>query len=390
MHRLLLSLLLVLVCAAPAGAEPVAGFTSDEARKILSLGPWPPPARRDPSNHFSGRPDAAAFGRALFFDEGLSRFGALACASCHKPDKAWTDGRARASAAAALDRNTPALLNLRYMRWFGWDGGADTLWMQSIRPLLDPREMAASPQHIQNRITGSPQHRAAYRTLTGTDPRRSPPVLVLVTAAKALAAFQETLVTPRTTFDAFRDGLARGDHTAIGAYPEAARRGLRIFVGRAQCSHCHSGPLLSNGEFYAATHEKEPRLQGAASGRPDTGRADGIAKLKASPYSRLGAFTDDRRRSGSAETRAAIAAPGVEGAFRVPSLRGVALTAPYLHDGSRPTLADAVRHLADAGAGPIRGSTPLTVAASALSASDVDDLVAFINTLSEPAMPKDR
>lgn len=382
MHRVALLLLLLLVPLS-ARAQEHAMFDADEVRKILALGPWPLPTHRDPSNRLSGNSEAAAFGRALFFDEGLSRFGALACASCHKPDKAWSDGRARASAAAALDRNTPALFNLRHMSWFGWDGGADSLWMQSIRPLLDPREMAAPPEHIKSHIAGKPAYRATYRRLMGVDPAKETAERVTATVAKALAAFQETLTSGRTPFDDARDAIARRNSTALDAYPGAAQRGLKLFVGRGQCTTCHSGPLLTNGHFYDMSLESTGGLQGATTGRIDTGRPEGIGKLTASPYSRLGAFSDDPRRRGAATTRAALSSTPVPSAFRVPSLRNVALTSPYMHNGSKATLADAVRHYPTLAPGQIRGSTRVALRPIALSESDIADLVAFLQTLTE-------
>ena len=116
-------------------------FTAEEKRRILRHGPWPPASRPDPSNRVSGRPAAIAFGRALFFDPRLSVSGAVSCATCHPPDRAWTDGLARSRGHRTVDRNAPSLFNLRFNRWFGWDGAQDSLWAQNLRPLLDRREM---------------------------------------------------------------------------------------------------------------------------------------------------------------------------------------------------------------------------------------------------------
>ncbi len=363
-----LAAIVCVVGAALAGATPILAadppsFADPERAAALSYGPWPLPANPDPSNRYSGNPIAIRLGRALFFDDGLSRFGALSCARCHKPDKAWTDGRTRASAAAELDRNTPALFNLRHMRWYGWDGGADSLWMQSIRPLLDPREMATSPVHVRTHLTRTPALAADFRRLSGIDPSRARPARALVVAAKALAAFQETFVTGRSEFDDFRDALIRNDRDAIKRYPAEARRGFALFVGRGGCSGCHAGPLFSDGSF----HDIGVGTTGPA-GRIDRGRAGGLEKLRASPFTRLGPHSDARRDTTAMPTRSALREAGQAGAFRVPSLRNVALTAPYMHDGSSATLADAIRR---------HRTTPTD-----LADAEIEALVAFLTTLS--------
>ena len=361
--------LAALICvagAAVAGANLAAAdppsFADPERAAALAYGPWPLPANPDPSNRYSGNSIAIRLGQALFYDDDLSRFGALSCARCHKPDKAWTDGRARASAAAELDRNTPALFNLRHFKWFGWDGGADSLWMQSIRPLLDAREMAATPVHVRNHLAGTPALAGDFRRLTGTDAARTRPERALVVAAKALAAFQETFVTGRSEFDDFRDALIRNDRDAITRYPAEARRGFALFVGQGGCSGCHAGPLFSNGSF----HDIGVATTGP-SGRVDRGRAGGLDKLNASPFTRLGRYSDARRGATAQPTRAALREVAQPGTFRVPSLRNVALTAPYMHDGSSPTLADAIRR---------HRTTPADV-----TDTEIRALVAFLETL---------
>ncbi len=111
---------------------------------------------------------------------------------------------------------------------------------------------------------------------------------MLVNVAKALAAFQETIVTGRTPFDDFRDALERGDTAAIARYPAAAQRGLKLFVGKGDCSACHLGPNFTSGEF-----EDVGVPFFAEKGRVDQGRYGGIAALQASPFTLLGAFNDD-------------------------------------------------------------------------------------------------
>src|SRR2546426_5330010 len=127
-------------------------------------------------------------------------------------------------------------------RRFGWDGARDSLWAQSIRPLLEPREMRATPAHVAAVVRKN--YSSEYATVFGRSAASDEEILVDV--GKALAAFQETLVTSRTPFDDFRDTLERGDDAAAAGYPLAAQRGLRIFVGKGECSGCHSGPQFTN------------------------------------------------------------------------------------------------------------------------------------------------
>lgn len=364
------TILALLLVTPPAQAAVI---TPELRAKILAHGPWPLTTRPDPSNRVSGKPAAIAFGRALFSDDGLSRFGALSCARCHKPDLAWGDGRAKASAAASLDRNTPALYNLRHMTWFGWDGGADSLWMQSIRPILDPREMAASPEHVRDHIAATPSHAKTYTRVFGKVPRREKPERILANVGKALAAFQETITTGPTPFDAFRDALARNDATVMERYPEKARRGLILFVGTAGCSTCHAGPMFTNTSFHDTGVPQ-------AAGRPDHGRHGGIEKLISSPFRRAGPHADGQTRHAN---RALPGAPAEHdrGRFRVPPLRNVALTGPYMHNGAKPTLADAVRHYADLDPSKLQPDTARFLGKASLSATDQSDLVAFLESL---------
>src|SRR4051812_9779318 len=241
-----LALVAGLGLALPSDPQP---WRPDELASIESLGPWPPPAVRDASNRVSGSAAAAALGEALFHSTRLSAVAGMRCASCHEPWRHFTDGRSRAVGAAAGARNTPSLLDVRLQRWFGWDGGNDSLWSQSIRPMLDPREMRSDAAHVARALRDDETLKRLYALAFG----RAPPAddeTALVDAGKALAAYQETLTSERTSFDAFRDALGRGDAAAAGRYPVAAQRGLRLFIGRGRCVRCHAGANFSDGEFH--------------------------------------------------------------------------------------------------------------------------------------------
>jgi cytochrome c peroxidase len=346
-------------------------FSEEEKARIAQHGPWPPPARRDPGNRVSGRPEAIAFGEKLFFEPRLSGTGSVLCATCHAPFRAFQDAKARAFGLQEVDRNTPTLLDTAFHRWYGWDGGHDSLWSQSLRPLLDPREMNASAAHVASVVRGifSEQYRRAFaRDVPAEDET------VLVDVAKALAAFQETLVSRRTPFDDFRDALSRGEDAP---YPEGAKRGLKIFVGKGSCSTCHFGPHFTNGEF---ADIGIPFFAGR--GKVDGGRFEGLKRLRSSPFNLLGRYNDDASQGNATATRHVEPQHRNFGEFRVPSLRNVALTAPYMHNGSLATLTDVVRHYSELNEERLHADGERILKPLRLSEQEVEDLVAFLQTLS--------
>jgi cytochrome c peroxidase len=343
-------------------------FSIEEKQKILAHGPWPPTPRKDPSNRVSGKRAAIALGERLFFEPRLSSTGSVLCATCHVPFRSFQDARARGLGLEEVDRNTPGLQNVALYRWYGWDGGNDSLWAQSIRPLLDPREMRATPSHVAGTVRKlfAKEYQAAFARRPPSNDEE-----LLVDVGKALAAFQETLTTKRTPFDDFRDGLATD-------YPLAAQRGLQIFVGKGNCSVCHFGPQFTNGEF---SDIGVPFF--AAKGRVDPGRHDGIRNVKASPYNLLGRFNDDTSRASATSTQHVDLQHRNFGEFRVPSLRNVALTAPYMHNGSLATLRDVVKHYSDINEDRLHADGEKILRKLHLTPAEIEDLVAFLESLTE-------
>ena len=376
--RVVLVSTFVLTGASASLGEPAANFTPEERAAILAHGPWPQEMPADPSNRHSGHPTAIAFGRRLFFDTRLSADGQQSCASCHDPSKAFADGKARSVGHAMLDRNAIALANLRLNRWFGWGGAADSLWAQSIGPILEQKELGLSADQLRTRIAKDEGLAEAYREVLHRDVMGEEPEHVLVAVAKVLAAYQETILTARTPFDEFRDALERGDDAAMARYPAAAQRGLRIFIGKGNCNACHFGPNFTHGEFEDAG---VPHF--AEKGRVDRGRYGGIEDLLTSPFNLLGRYNDDPGRD-----RAVVPTRHVEalhrnwGEFRVPSLRNVARTAPYMHDGSLATLTDVVRHYSQLNEERLHGHPGMRLLrALHLSPQESTDLVAFLESL---------
>ena len=273
--------------------------------------------------------EKVALGKQLFFDPRLSGGNDMSCASCHLPEKALADGLPRAKGAGGKEvaRNTPTLWNAAFQNSFFWDGRAGSLEEQALFPIESPDEMAQDLDELVGELAAIPGYTRQFQAVFGGAVNRAG-------IAQALAAFQRTLVTSNAPFDRY---LA-GDKNALS---QEARQGLEIFQSSG-CVRCHQGPLLSDGRFYRIT-----------SGGSDLGRETG---------------------SGDAEDRYK---------FRTPSLRNVADTAPYMHDGSVQTLFDAVAlyFRSTAPAGP--GALPVDIEPLlGRSYSEIDSLVEFLRSLS--------
>ena len=379
-----IALLGALLSAAAALAQGVE-FSAAEHQRILRFGPWPPPLTPDPSNRVSGNPAAIALGRALFFDVRVSGADGVSCASCHDPARGWSDGRARGKGMAEGPRNTQSVLNVRFNRWFGWDGANDNLWAQSLRPILDDAEMGGSRAKLTLLLRADAKLACLYRAAFGRAPMPIDDEKLAIDAAKALAAFQETIVSGRSAFDAFRDGLASGGDSAVAAmaaYPLDAQRGLKIFIGAGNCHLCHFGPGFSNGEFadIGASYFVAP-------GKVDSGRHGGIKRLRESRYTLLGDFNDDPARSSAAASRFVALDHRNFGEFRVPGLRDVAATAPYSHNGAKASLHDVIRHYSEVDEERLHADGERLVRPLRLRNSEIDDLVAFLNSLSSLRTP---
>lgn len=373
-----LALLALLAGLAAAATAQSVQFTAEERARLLAHGPWPVAFRPDPSNRVSGNPAAIELGRRLFADARLSGSSKVACVSCHQPALAFSDGRARAMGIAEVERNTPALVDVRLQRWFGWGGASDSLWLASLRPLLDPREMETSPHKVGRLLAGDPALRACYQRAFGATPEQSQHPFA--DAGKALAAFIETMQSGRSDFDDFRDALARNDAAGIARYPAAAARGAQLFVGRGNCFVCHTGPSFTNGEFHDVG---VPYFLGP--GVVDSGRHAGIQAVRASAFNRLSRFADDGGASAMA-TRHVQLEHRHWGQFRVPSLRGVTQTGPFMHNGSMASLRDVLRHYAELNEERLHADGERLLRPLGLSEAELDDLLAFLQSLSTGAV----
>lgn len=346
-------------------------FSDQEREQIRALGAWPQPFVKDESNSFSGQPEAVAFGKLLFETGDLSINRDQGCSFCHQAEKNFTDGLTKGEGMERVDRNTISLLDVRLRHWYGWSGQSDTLWGASIRPLLDPREMGMTPELVKERIVANEEFSAAYQNVVGKAARTEEPADLLVNVGKALASFQEGLNSQPTAFDRFREALLAGDQQAVEAYPKDAQRGLRLFLGKANCVRCHDGPNFALDEFHSIAL---PDIEAPI----DLGREAGLAVLAENPWVKSGQYSG---KSNAGPDR--HSAHETLKAFRVPSLRGLSKTGPYMHDGRFETLLETVSHYSDFNEADLPKTGEKILEPLGLTHRQIDQLVAFLMTLSD-------
>lgn len=367
---------LLLLALAACTSAPDGEWTEAERARIasLSLDRLPPPPA-DPGNRVADDLRAVALGAALFADPRLSRNGQVACASCHRSDLAFTDGRPLAQGLGTTRRHTPGLLGVAWSPWLFWDGRADSLWAQALGPLMHEDEQGLDPATLKALLLRHYREpwEALFGPLAEADPAR-----VAVDAAKAIAAFERQLRPPPGRFDRYAQAVAADDPAASTLLTAAERRGLKVFLGRGQCLRCHHGPLFTNHGFHNTGLPTRPGT------RPDPGRAEGLREVLASAYNCRGPHGDRAAPDCPHLDYARVGADEWRGAFKVPGLREVARTAPYMHDGRFATLAEVIDHYDRAV--PVHGRDghselfPL-----GLSAGERADLAAFLGSLSGAA-----
>ncbi len=281
------------------------------------------------SNPYS--PAKAQLGAQLFFDPRLSGPATVSCATCHSPDLAWGDGKPTGVGHAGnrLDRRSPTILNLAWAELLFWDGRAGTLEEQAVGPIQNPDEMNQTMPKLVSLLGSVSGYKAAFAAAFPNEP------ISPNTIAKAIATFERAVVSAMAPFDRW----IAGDENAID---EAAKRGFVLFNTKAHCSACHSGWRLTDDSFHDI---------GLREG--DLGRGKLI--------------------------------PGVEilrFAFKTPGLRNIAERGPYMHNGTIASLTDVVRHYNDGFT--FRPSLSVEMHRLKLNTQEIEDIVAFLQTLSSP------
>ncbi len=397
---ILLGMFLILL--SPSTAQEVAKpFWSDfqlhsiKSMSLAELPPLPP----DRSNRVADDPRAAALGKALFFDSRFSANGAVSCSSCHKTERQFQDDLRVGHGMADVTRRTMPLAGSAYQPYFFWDGRKDSQWSQALGPLESPAEHGADRTMIAQLIAanyrsdyeavfgkladlghlpahaapaGSSEVVAAWATLTVE--QQHDINLTFANMGKAVEAFERTIPVPATRFDAYAAALAVKDEAlANKLFTEAERNGLKLFIDQGNCFSCHGDPQFTDMSFHNLG------LPGT-SASTDIGRSTAVYTLKNDPFNCLGEFSDAKGPPACQAVRYMhLDKPDQVGAFKSPSLRGVAQRPPYMHNGQFATMHDVLVHYNNAPKAPFGTSELLHP--RKLTPQQLDELEAFIQTL---------
>ena len=390
--------LLATACSAFGGAR----WSEDELATLRSL--WIgslPPLPADPSNKYADDPRAAAFGQKLFFDTRFSSNGKVACATCHLPDRLFQDGTPLANGVGVTDRRTMTLIGTAYSPWFFWDGRKDSQWAQALGP------MESSVEHGSNRtyyahlidqfyraeyeaifgampkvshlpiVTGSTQSSqvaAAWEAMSLAD--REAVTRIYVNLGKSIAAYERMLLPGESRFDQYVEAVLNNDYeSANQVLNDDEIAGLKLFIGEANCTNCHNGPLFTNNDFH------NTGVPAAKDLPEDLGRAKGAQEVLADEFNCLSVYSDAQPDQCSELKFLVIDAHQQERQFKPPSLRNVAERGPYMHAGQFATLEDVLNHYNTAPEAPVGHSElePLH-----LSQKQIEQIIAFLKTLDSP------
>jgi cytochrome c peroxidase len=320
-------------------------------------------------------------GEKLFNDDRFSTTGDVSCATCHAVGKAFTDSPLRVSEGVEKltgTRNAPTILNAAFNSSQFWDGREPDLESQSQQPFVNPVEMAL-PDHepILEVVRADPDYIEMFRNVFEVEPEK----VTMDHVSKAIATFERTVVSGNSPFDRYFYG---GEEDALTA---AQKRGLELFMNEGRCVSCHTitetHALFTDGKFYNLNVSFEKISSGV-----DELAKDYLEKKAAGADVDIKALTDV---SASELGRYAVSEEFRDiGAFKTPTLRNIALTAPYMHDGSHATLQDVVvfynlggRVTEDDPINPFQsgGIRPLN-----LTDQEVADIVAFLESLTSPTV----
>jgi cytochrome c peroxidase len=405
---------------------------------IGSLGSEP----NDPTNAVANDPRAAALGHRLFFDASLSADESVSCASCHNPEMAFADNNPLAEGVGVAPRNTPSVIGSAFNQFQFWDGRSDSLWSQALGPLESAVEHGTNRVFVARRVfdqyksayetvfgkmpnladktrfstlreaQGSVAVQLAWNKMPRSDQQEV--LRVFTNVGKAIAAYERLLRPAPAPFDDFAEALLETNEAdGLNAISIDAQAGLKLFIGKANCIACHSSALLNDQHFYNTGIPSNPNVEQA-----DPGRSRGLVQLERSGFTCLSVFSDASNQcqetraalglndlallsgsNGSQNTATAIARtvsssnspddqielstssalfPEWLGAFKTPSLRNVARTAPYMHAGQIGTLQLVVEHYNRAPRSVLGNNQTKPLG---LSTPEINQLVEFLKTL---------
>ena len=356
------------------------------------------PTPDDRSNRVADNAAAAALGERLFFDTRLSATGTVSCGTCHKPDREFQDDRALAVGVGTTNRRTMPVAGTAHSPFLFWDGRKDSQWAQALGPLESAVEHGGTRAQYAHVV--AEQYRTEYEAIFGaipdltgiprvagpvddpaaanawralTDVQQERVTAIFVNIGKAIAAYERRIQPGPSRFDAYVAGLLKSGHAPEGVLTSDEVAGLRLFIGKANCTQCHNGPLFSNQDFH------NTGVPAVANLPADTGRAAGARAVIQDEFNCRSRWSD--APAGSCKELQFLSVDDHENAraFKVPSLRNVADRAPYMHAGQFASLAETLRHYNRAPAAP-SGHTELKPLK--LNTRELGQIEAFLRSLS--------
>ena len=393
----------VLSLSVQAETQPVWNEAERAALRRLSITQMQPSPELK-INKVAANEKAAALGHKLFFDTRLSINGKVSCATCHKPELYFTDGRKTARGVADVRRNTPTIVGINQSNWLFLDGRTDSLWSQAMVPIEDHNEHGTSRTHVAHVVYKDKQLRKAYEELFGKMPNLSNehrypghagPVSdrdlkrawrgmtpqdqnrvtqVFVNLTKAIAAYELKLNPAPSRFDRYADAVLTNNAEQKNILNENEVAGLKLFLNKGNCVICHNGPMFSDFEFHNVA---TPQVDAT---NYDWGRFKGVNKLLKSEFNCYSKYNDDPQKNCDELKFIVRERDHTIGLFRTPMLRNVTKTAPYMHAGQYNTLKEVIKHY-DEPPKTMLGKSDLVALPVELDDKEIADLEAFLHTL---------
>ncbi len=352
---------------------------------------------KDQTNAVADNPKAAKLGHQLFFDKRFSESGEIACASCHVPDTYFSDAKQVSEGIGMTNRNAPTIVGATWNKWQFWDGRSDSLWSQALGPIENPSEHGFSRAAVAQIIFT--HYKNEYETIFGSMPplddyfrfpdnasplgdedakanwqhmTTSDQILVnriFANVGKSIAAYERLIKPGESRADQYIQAL-RENRSTDKILKENEQAGMRLFIGKAKCVTCHSGSQLSDQQFHNTGVPMVADLP------LDVGRSTVNPQVSSLEFGCAGIYSDNQKVCQTQPVNQGIQAMR---AYKTPSLRNVAQTAPYMHAGQFKTLRAVLEHYNEAPKAPM-GITEIT--GLGLNKNELNQLEAFLESLS--------
>jgi cytochrome c peroxidase len=366
----------ILACGCGSSEAPFP--SDDELAEIMDLHNVHTPSS-DATNLYADSADAAQLGKLEFMDTGFSSCGVIACASCHPPPVYTTTLAFPPGCNGPVTRTPPTLLNTSFNEWFYWDGRKDALWSHPIFPLLNHVELASTPQAVQQHMSDS--YTNEYRTAFGVDPAKEPdPNRVVANFGKAMEAYLRSIIKVDAPFDQKLDSFVTAAQ-AGKAESDPFYLPMKVFIRKGHCIICHKGAMLSDRSFHNLGLMDDPN---------DQGHKGGIQILLGDMFNGGSKYSDNPAMGQSKiDALSTLTDLDTVGAFKTPSLRNVAVTAPYMHTGGEATLMDVVNFYNRGGdpVGTFAGTRAKTIVKLDLADDEKQALIDLLNSLTGSETP---